>query len=71
MRHYLVPALAILAACGGQTLPPLPPEAAIVQCNLRALAALPDDPQMASPQQIRELVARLRACHAPADGGAP
>jgi len=52
----------MLNGCGAAT--PL-----LVQCKLDALKILPDDPRMVTPWDAVDLVNRIKACHAPADGG--
>jgi hypothetical protein len=54
----------MLHGCGAAT--PM-----VVQCKLDALKVLPEDPQMVTPYDAVDLINRLKACHAPADGGVP
>jgi hypothetical protein len=52
------------AACGSGLTP------ALVECKLNALRVLPEDPNQATVADARDVIGRLKACHAQADGGA-
>jgi len=54
-----VVAVAVLAGCGGS---------ALLQCRVDAVATLPLEPDHVSVGDVREVVAKLRACQA-GDGG--
>ncbi len=43
--------------------------AALVQCRVDAVKALPDDPGLVTPYDVADVVRRLRACKASADAG--
>jgi hypothetical protein len=63
-RHSLA-ALCLVSAlgCGSAVTP------ALVQCKLEALRVLPADPEQATVADARDLVARIKACHAAPDAG--
>lgn len=50
-----------LAGCGNS---------AAVECTVRAVKFLPDDPQQLTPYDVADLVGRLHACKVPAGGDA-
>ena len=55
--------LLLTQGCGSSLTPQL------VQCKLDALKILPDDPMHVTVFDAVDLVERIQACHAPADGG--
>jgi hypothetical protein len=58
---FLVGSVALLAVgCGSP---------ALVQCRLEAVKFLPEDPHQVTPYDVIDLVQRLNACRATADGG--
>lgn len=52
--------LGLAAACG---------PASQVDCRLRALSALPSDPELVTVREARQLVGALHTCQAAPDGG--
>jgi hypothetical protein len=48
------------AACSG---------ASLAECQVRALNALPSDPELVDAREVRQLVGALEACRAAPDGG--
>jgi hypothetical protein len=56
-------ALALPLACTSGRLPEL------VRCQLMALEVLPDDPNMATVGDLRDIIGRVHECHAEHDAG--
>jgi len=63
-RHYIAAiGITLSLGCGSAVTP------ALVQCKLEALRVLPADPEQATVADARDLVSRIKACHAAPDAG--